>query len=109
MADLFKRLNPNVVFVTIIALVVFGAYVGRQEYRDAKRAALRTECSGMATGILGNADSPSADFVVSLGTITDLCTSVGGETAFRKAVRVKKEAEKVTPANEPAGAASPED
>lgn len=109
MADFFKRLSPNVVFVTIITLLVFGVYAGWQEYRDAKRAALRTECSGLATGILGKADSPSADFVVSLGTITDLCANVGGETAFRRAMRGKDEVQKVAPANEPTDAASPED
>lgn len=87
MADLFKRLNPNVVFVTIIALVVFGTYVGRQEYRDAERASREAECAKQSVWVLGRESAGrdvQADVVTSLGTLTSLCIQSGGTDEYQK-------------------------
>lgn len=86
MADFFRRLNPNVVFVTIIALLVVGAYVGRQEYLHAQRVTRETECARQSVWALGGAadNGVQSDSIVSLGTLTSLCIQSGGTDEYQK-------------------------
>lgn len=74
MADFFKRLNPNVVFVTIIALLVFGAYAGWHTYQGTQQSSLKAECAKKGLWYLGR----SRDYEHAMGIYTRLCVEVGG-------------------------------
>lgn len=89
----FASLDANVVFVVSVGLIVFGCTVGRLEYRAAQRAALETECALMSAKVLGQSQSPSADFVASLTSFKDICAESGGVTPFRKAFQAGQNAE----------------
>lgn len=85
MASFFKRLNPNVVFVTIIALIVIAAYIGRQEYLDAERTSVEAQCAAQSLVILGGLDSSvDANDIIGFGTITSLCVQSGGIQQYQE-------------------------
>lgn len=111
MTDFFKRLNPNVVFVTLVALTVIGAYVGRQEYLEAKRTVREAECAKQSVWLLGGSlgSGVQADDIISLGTMTSLCIQSGGTVEYQKWAKRGADEKAKAPANEPTDAASPED
>jgi hypothetical protein len=100
MANFFKRLNPNVVFVTIIALIVIAAYIGRKEYLDAKRTLVEAQCAKNSVyQIARGSDLQIAD-IISFGTITSLCIQSGGVDEYYEWVKVGAD-EKAKTANAP--------
>lgn len=84
MAHFFKRLNPNVVFVTIIALVVIATYVCRQEYLDYKRTLHEAECARQSLWHMGGGSGLQMGDILSFGTITSLCIQSGGVDEYQK-------------------------
>ena len=85
MADFFRHLSPNVVFVTIVGVLVIGAYVGRQEYQMAKQAALEAECAKQSVWGIGRASSSvDANGIMAFSTLTQLCIQSGGTEQFQK-------------------------
>lgn len=90
MAHFFTRLNPNVVFVTIIALIVIGAYIGRQEYLDAKRTLIEAQCARQSLVILGGLDGSGYDAndIIGFGTITSLCVQSGGIEQYQEWIKL---------------------
>lgn len=96
MAHFFQRLNPNVVFVTIIALIVIATYVGRQEYLDSKRTSVEAECAKQSVYqmVMGTAD------IIPFGTITSLCIQSGGFDEYYEVVKLGTD-EKAKRANTP--------
>lgn len=106
MPDFFKRLNPNVVFVTIVALLVFGAYVGRQEYRDAERLSREAECAKQSVWALGGSagSGVQANDIIGFGTLTSLCIQSGGTDEYQKWIKQGADDEKAETVNGPAAA-----
>ncbi len=101
MASFFKRLNPNVVFVTVIALIVIAAYIGRQEYLNAERTSVEAQCAKQSIIMFGWAGiDVQADHVIALGTITSMCIQSGGVDEYSKWVKVGAD-EKAKSANAP--------
>ena len=97
MVNFFKRLNPNVVFVTIIALIVMGAYVGRQEYLGVKRTLVEANCAREALSLLR---SYEGDNTAAFDTFTSLCIQSGGIDEYQKWVeRSADEKAKAVPPN----------
>ena len=99
MANFFRRLNPNVVLVTIIALIVIAAYIGRQEYLDAKRKLVEAQCARQSLYQIGRSDYQMGD-IISFGTITSLCIQSGGVDEYYEWVKVGAD-EKAKSANAP--------
>jgi hypothetical protein len=99
MAQFFKRLNPNVVFVTVIALIVIAAYIGRQEYLDAQRTSVEAQCAKQSVYQIGGSTLQMAD-IISYGTITSLCIQSGGVDEYYEWVKVGAD-EKAKSANAP--------
>lgn len=100
MANFFRRLNPNVVLVTIIALIVIAAYIGRQEYLDAKRTLVEAQCAAQSLVILGGLDGSGYDTndIIGFGTITSLCVQSGGIEQYQEWIKLgaDKKAKSVT-------------
>lgn len=96
MANFFRRLNPNAVFVTIIALIVIGAYMGRQEYLDAKRTLLEAGCARESLSLLSRYDG---DNFIAFDTFTSLCIQSGGIEEYQKWMKLG-ENEKAKAANQ---------
>ena len=94
-----KRLNPNVVFVTIIAFIVIAAHMGRQEYLDAKRTLVEAQCARQSLYQIGRSDYQMGD-IISFGTITSLCIQSGGVDEYFEWVKVGAD-EKAKTANAP--------
>ena len=84
MAEFIKRLNPNVVFVTLITLIVIGVYVSRQEYLQAERASREAECARQSVWMLGGSEGVQANDIISLGALTTLCVQSGGTDQYQK-------------------------
>lgn len=84
MAYFFKRLNPNVVFVTIIALIVIAAHMGRQEYLDAKRRLIEANCARESLSLLSGYDG---DNFIAFDTFTSLCIQSGGIDEYQKWIK----------------------
>lgn len=74
MTDFFKRLNPNVVFVTIIALLVVGTYAGWHTYQGTQQSSLKAACAKKGLWYLGR----DSDYEDALDTFTKLCADAGG-------------------------------
>jgi hypothetical protein len=98
-ASFFKSLNPNVVFITFIALIVIAAYIGRQEYVDAKRTLVEAQCARQSLYQIGRSDYQMGD-IISFGTITSLCIQSGGVDEYYEWVKVGAD-EKAKSANAP--------
>ena len=90
MTQFFKRLNPNVVFVTVIALIVIAAYIGRQEYLDAERTSVEAQCAAQSLVILGGLDGSGYDAndIIGFGTITSLCVQSGGIEQYQEWIKL---------------------
>lgn len=75
MTNIFKSLNPNVVFVTLLSCVGIAAYVGRQEYRDATQIELAKKCAEQALWLAGKTAEDSSAAALAF---SKMCVDVGG-------------------------------